>query len=106
MASSLSGLIALPIAVYLIYQGVTTVILPMSVVGVAFFGGLGGVIGWRLASWVRRPLLLECDACRYPLQGVRGPTCPECGHALSAEQRRYAVSKIHGQGSQAANEGP
>ena len=48
------------------------------------------VIMWMLAPWharrsVRMPRRLECPSCRYRLEGLTEPRCPECGLFLTSE---------------------
>lgn len=46
---------------------------------------LGGVVLWGVAPWLSRRALRmpagkwQCSKCRYPLEGLEGDRCPECG---------------------------
>ncbi|USN99846.1 MAG: hypothetical protein H6810_04065 [Phycisphaeraceae bacterium] len=49
-----------------------------------------GLLIWALAPWAARraipvPRVNTCPGCRYKLQGLNAPQCPECGLMLTPE---------------------
>lgn len=58
-------------------------------IGVALLLGSAAIL-WALAPWAARraikvPRVNTCPACRYKLQGLNAPQCPECGLTLTPE---------------------
>lgn len=47
----------------------------------------------------RMPTQAECDACGYPVAGLHGTTCPECGGNLLVSGVRTAALEVRRRGS-------
>jgi hypothetical protein len=60
------------------------------IVGCAIIGALRWRCQWRFVAVLRQHEGIVCRSCCYPLSGVQGTSCPECGtHYAVEDLRRY-----------------
>ena len=73
--------------------GLVFVFVPVWLVaGAAVLFGLGLLVGWLCGSGDLRQDCSRCNVCGYPLFGLPGPRCPECGCRFARREKSGHVT--------------